>query len=273
MTKGILLPSSTSIICPLNDGEAVTIVDLAKRLGCDVHVSQQPWGATLANEPALTFVSLKPNVVIIEIPGVEKEAELERKYHLYVLDHHKYDALDRSNLKSSLEQFAELVGYMLNRWEIGIALNDRGYIPALQQNGYTKPEIQQIREFDLKAQGYTQDDFKALEWDYTTGWIHKSRLYVVVTSQHHTSYLGDIHFWNDAAREKKLDLLVLKTSSENTVHDISFSGTPAFAKELFRRLGGFCGGDKDVAMYWGKQLKGETPKDNALQLIDTALFS
>ena len=273
MTKEMLLPSNTSIICPSNDGEAVTIIDLAKRLGFDVHVSPQPWGATLDKEPASIFDLLRSNIVIIEIPGVEKEAALAREHQLYVLDHHKYEEFDRSNPKSSLEQFAELVGYTLNRWETGIALNDRGYIPALQEQGYTKAEIQQIREFDLTAQGYAQDVYRALERDYADGWIHKNRMYIVATKQSLSSYLGDIHFWNDAAQEKKLDLLILKTNSNNLVQDISFNGTPEFAAKLFKRLGGYCGGNKYLAMYWGKQQKTETTKENAIRLIDTALFS
>ena len=121
-------------------------------------------GATLFQEPDEKFADLKKHVIIIEMPGVQKEKELKDKGHsLFVIDHHKYQDIDRSFSVSSLEQFACLISYHLNRWEMGIALNDRGYIPALRKNGYSEEEILKIRQFDLETQGYKPEHFDVLK--------------------------------------------------------------------------------------------------------------
>ena len=49
------------------------------------------------------------------------------------IDHHCYPGDDRSNPKSSLEQVAEVLGVELNRRELFVAANDRGYIPAMEK--------------------------------------------------------------------------------------------------------------------------------------------
>ncbi|MDI6809663.1 MAG: hypothetical protein QME66_11885 [Candidatus Eisenbacteria bacterium] len=266
-----LEPTTTTLICPRNDGEGVAIIELAKCLGFDVRESNQPWGATLEEEPAMTFADLKENVVIVEMPGVAKEKELGERHKLYIIDHHKYESIDRGNPRSSLEQLAELAGYTLNRWQTGVALNDRGYIPALQQHQYSREEIRQIREFDLRAQGYIDTDFRRLEAEYELGQTRDNQLYVVQTSQPKTSYLADVHFWKNTERTQKLDLLILSTSNNAQVKKVSFTGRPAVARRLFEKLGGFCGGDECASMYWGKELP-ETPQlDELLKHVDEAV--
>lgn len=261
-----------SLICPSNDGESVAIIDIARSLSIDVRVSSQPWGATLDKEPTKTFENLKQNVIIVEIPGLAKEAELRENHSVFIIDHHHYEGIDRRNPKSSLEQFADLIGYILSRREMGIALNDRGYIPALQRHGYTDAEIKEIRKFDLTAQGYTEDDFLASEREYSKGWIHNDALYVVETTRQHTSYLGDIHFWKKSGQGIKLDLLILKTASDNMVQDVSFSGSPSRARTLFAALGGFCGGDERISLYWGKDLNGTVSVESILGQVSDVLF-
>jgi hypothetical protein len=174
--------SNTSLLAPRNDAEAATILDIARRLGLDVRESNQPWGATLEKEPSGNFLNFKQNVIIVEMPGVQKEEELRRSHTLFILDHHKYEMLDRTNPQSSLEQFAELVGYTLNRREMGIALNDRGYIPALEANGFERNEIDEIRKFDLSCQGYTDEAFAQQESEYAQGTLALSDLFVLTTS-------------------------------------------------------------------------------------------
>lgn len=264
--------STVSLICPRNDGESVAIIDIARSLSIDVRVSCQPWGATLDREPPETFRDLKANVVIVEIPGLQKEAELRLKHTVYIIDHHHYEGLDRTNPSSSLEQFADLIGHKLSRRELGIALNDRGYISALLQSGYTESETKEIREFDLKAQGYNENDFAVLEVDYSRGWLFKNAIYVVETSHERTSYLGDVHYWNNESRKDKLDLLILKVDLKGFVQDVSFSGTPRNAQILFATLGGFCGGDGQTSMYWGKDFHASTTIASLLEQLSQVLF-
>ncbi len=263
----MLNPFQSSLLTPHNDGESVVIIEIARRLGLDVRVSEQPWGATLDKEPAESFINAKENVIIAEIPGIKKEADLAQHHTLFIIDHHKYDDLDRTNPKSSLEQFAKLFGHTLNRWESGVALNDRGYIPALEANGYTQQEIEKLRRFDLTAQGYRESDFQALQKEYNGGRVIGDSWYVVETKRVKTSYISDLHFWTNRANGVERKLLILSQADDGKVHKASFSGTPAVARELFRRLGGYCGGDEAKSMYWGIEFAKHVGTKEALDTI------
>ncbi len=151
-----------TLICPCNDGEAKTIIDIAKKLRIDTRISRQGWGAKIEEEPSNNLKELKKIIVIIEMPSLNFEKKLREKGHFVkIIDHHKYNDLDRTNKLSSLEQFAKLLNFKLSRWQKGIAFNDRGYIYLLKGEKYSLKEIIKIREFDLKTQIKSQNlDFK-----------------------------------------------------------------------------------------------------------------
>ncbi len=256
--------TNTSVITPSNDGESVMIVDIARKLGFDVRVSIQKWGARLENEQEQTFSELMENVIIIEIPWPAKEAELGRKHKVFIIDHHVYGDINRSNVKSSLEQFAELVGYQLNRWEKGIALNDRGYIYALQEEGYSDKEIKETRQFDLTAQGYQKEDFERLEDDYILGYSFDDKFYIVETMNEKTSYLNDIHFFHKKELHRDIGLIIISRNPKISKWKISFSGKPAIVKALYKKFGGYYGGDEKTSMYWGNEIIGYFNKDDFL---------
>ncbi len=176
-----------TFIIPNNDGESRKIIEICQHLNLDVRISEQKWGATLGKEPEETFRDIRDNLVIIEIPGEIKEKELRKEGHnIILIDHHLYryndKHLDRRNRKSSLEQFAELSWYRLNRFEKGIALNDRGYIWLLRKEGYNTKEIHEIRKYDLIAQGYNEEEFDISMKDYDKGKsIGNKNVYLVKT--------------------------------------------------------------------------------------------
>src|SRR5262245_61304867 len=98
-----------TVICPNNDAESRTIIDVCRKLGVDVRISQQPWGATLDQEPEANLQDLKVTVIVVEMPSLQKESELEKSGHkVVIVDHHSYPGLnlDRSKPVSSLEQVA-----------------------------------------------------------------------------------------------------------------------------------------------------------------------
>jgi hypothetical protein len=265
----ILTPETTSVICPDNDGEGKTIIEIATRLSFDVRVSPQPWGATLAREPEGSFVDLRQHLMIVEIPGPAKERELRKSHKVYIIDHHQYHGLDRFHAQSSLEQFSELIGYRLNRWEMGIALNDRGYIHALRKKGYTQEEIQDIRQFDLIAQGYCKDDFRRTEQEYAAGSRPLRDFYLVETRSDRISYFMDIHLSNSHSNLAPPSLIVLQEDERGMVKHANCFGPPTLVKTLQQRMGGYCGGDDQVAMYWGLAFKTPPPKTAVLSLILT----
>lgn len=183
-----------SVIVPRNDLESETIFSISKKLGIDTRESKQRWGARLENETESTFRDLRENVIIIEIPGREKEMELERLGHNVIpIDHHEYHNLDRSSPKSSLEQFAQLVDYSLERNEQLVSINDQDYIWGLISFGASYDEITRIRDEDLKCQGITEADLKQARIDYSKG---KKSWYAVIVeteSPKLSSVIAEIH--------------------------------------------------------------------------------
>ena len=255
---------NTTILCPANDGESLTITKIARNLSYDLRVSSQDWGAVLSEEPEEAFTNLKENIVIIEIPGLEKERALRKSHTLFIIDHHRYQGLDRYNEKSSLEQFADLIGYRLDRWELGVALNDRGYIHALREGGYSNDEIREIRRFDLSAQGYRPEDLKRLSEIYKTGYVLKNH-YIIETEERKTACFADLLFLeNEQDRAENLFVLVYEQKS---LRGITFYGNPRIAETLFKNMGGFCGGSAKHTMYWGKDFGKPFSRNKILTMI------
>ncbi len=99
-------------------------------------------------------------MIVIEMPGVESEEKLRSLgIEVVIIDHHHYTGLARAHgpdgklLPSSLEQFLEMfeisnsdlrkMGFDA-RMVRGIGIQDRGYVWALQENGYSNDEIKQV---------------------------------------------------------------------------------------------------------------------------------
>lgn len=182
-----------SLIVPKNDLESARIIEIARKYGMDVRVSKQPWGARLEKEPQPTFEDLKETVIIVEIPGPAKEKELiEAGHNLIIIDHHDYGSLNRSSEKSSLEQFAELIGHELTREEKLIAANDKSHVLGMITEGAKLDEIRRIRELDIKAQGYSDEEIELLSNDYKNR-EQVGKLAIVRTSSDRTSIIADLH--------------------------------------------------------------------------------
>jgi len=154
-------PHEITLICPCNDLESKTIIDIARKIeGLDLRISEQGWGAKLGNEPESTFINLRKKVWIVEMSDPEREKLLRDAGHeLSIIDHH----YEEENKPSSIEQIAELFQIELNRWQRLVAANDKGYIPAMKCLCASEIEIKQIREADRKAQGVTEVDEKLAE--------------------------------------------------------------------------------------------------------------
>ena len=165
------------LLIPQNDAEAVQIIRMSKKLGIQTLVSDKPHGARLEHEPDLVErlrETGKDEVVIVEIPGPEAEQQLrDVGFTVHVIDHHRYEKLDRMSnaetgepLPSSLEQFlslfdiddAELTQHGFDaRLVRGVGAMDRGFIWALQRDGFTEEEVKRIsrevRDLSKEARG------------------------------------------------------------------------------------------------------------------------
>lgn len=235
-----------TVICPSNDGESKTIVDICRQLDVDIRISGQSWGAVLDKEPEENLRDLKKTVVVVEMPSPVQEEKLRNKGHeVYVVDHHYYGKLqlDRRKPASSLEQVAEILGHRLNRWETGVAINDRSYIYGLIDAGYSEEEILAIRKFDLEAQGVPSQNVDAVREALASAPIYNGitilRMDIPVGG-----YAQD--FLVLKTPEMVPDLLVL---TGNPVSKVRFYGDPRKIRKL-EDLGEWHGGSGKSG-FWG----------------------
>ena len=146
-------------ICPVNDGESVEIRKLLTKAGELVVVTRQPWGASWSNlEPE---VEAEVEKLLADNPGAEVigiELAGPARWGGQNIDHHFYPGDDRRNELSSLEQTARLLGVKLTTYQQLVAINDKGWIPALLVAGASPDEIALVRAQDRLAQGVTPDD-------------------------------------------------------------------------------------------------------------------
>lgn len=154
------------LIIPPNDAEAMMIYQLANKLNLAVIESKQLHGASLDKGHDYVAVVQKggyDRVIVVEMPGPKAEARLRALgVKLDIIDHHHYTGLSRAHdetgrlLPSSLEQFLsmfKITDAQLKKWQLdpkfvrGIGIQDRGYVWALQDEGYSKKEIEQVMAF------------------------------------------------------------------------------------------------------------------------------
>lgn len=148
-------------VTPSNDLESKTIIEILKRNGEDFLVTAQPWGASW--QKLEEEIKKKIEQCIAEgkqVYGVELKGYVDGTSNI---DHHVYDNDDRSNTKSSIEQVAEILGVELTVDEKFVAVNDKGFIPAMEKLGVEinlrgeelQKIIRDIRMRDRLAQGIT----------------------------------------------------------------------------------------------------------------------
>jgi hypothetical protein len=91
--------------------------------------------------------------------GIELIKDIEVNCYKEI-DHHN----EKSNLDSSIEQIADILGIKLSYFEKLIAANDKGYIPLMKKLNASDKDIQRIRKLDRKFQGVTkEDEIQAIE--------------------------------------------------------------------------------------------------------------
>jgi len=105
------------------------------------------WGAKLGSYKHLLADS-------ITYYGIELIEDVPPPPNYIAIDHHN----DMQEKKSSIEQIADILGVKLDRYQRLVALNDKGYIPAMVAYGATEVEVELIRERDREAQGVSRDD-------------------------------------------------------------------------------------------------------------------
>jgi len=108
---------------------------------------QLEWGAKLSSYSHLFILS-------DHFVGIELQEDVCRPQYYTPIDHHNIN----KTKPASIEQVADLLKIKLNRFQLLVAANDKGYIPAMKAFGATKEEIAQIRMLDRRAQGVSEHD-------------------------------------------------------------------------------------------------------------------
>ncbi len=156
----------TVLIIAPNDAEAVMITQLADKLGLPTIASKQLHGASL--DKGHDYIQAVKEggytrAIVVEMPGARVEARLRKMgVRVDVIDHHHYTGLSRAHdkkgrlLPSSLEQFLAMFKVSdakLKKWGFdprlvrGIGIQDRGYVWSLQDEGYSRKEIEQVMAY------------------------------------------------------------------------------------------------------------------------------
>ncbi len=154
--------AETILLCPRNDEESLLILKIAAAAQIPSVVSPQPHGARLGHEDNLVYrlkqVSLTARrIVIVEIPGPDIERELEELgYEVVIIDHHRYNDLDRMQPLSSLEQFLQVFALDNDRLValgfdpelvVGVGMIDRGFVWELKKEGLPLAAQKRIRAY------------------------------------------------------------------------------------------------------------------------------
>jgi hypothetical protein len=154
--------NDTILICPRNDEESLMILKIAEKLGLSVYISSQPHGAKLEKEKDLIgkLQDINPDaqkLVIVELPGLKAEQELkDLGYKIIIIDHHRYDDINRMMDTSSLEQFLAhfnvddegLVNLGFDAKMVqGVGAIDRGFLWELNKTNLSDDEKKRARSF------------------------------------------------------------------------------------------------------------------------------
>ena len=249
--------SNTTLVIPDNDGEAHLVIEIAKKLGLDVRVSSQAWGARLDQElkenPNVLSDS-KKTILVFEMPSKEQEEKLRQQgLSIEIIDHHQYQDDDRSKEESSLEQFLQKLN--LNDKQLqdlgldpkfvkGIAINDKSYIYGLRQAGYSDEEIKKIREFDVRAQ--LKDDYDKIarrnEELYNTRIIRGDVVVLSSREGDNNSIACDKIVLDNP--EKVPQILDLRQNNKGEIVFIYFSGPSEIKRKLKKECSPSFGGSE-----------------------------
>ena len=125
-----------------------------RQLLIEQHCPFEDAALSWSNARLSAYRSVLDTTDAVQIYGIELRSDVQPPDNYQLIDHHN----ELSQSPSSLEQVANLLGVALNRTQLLIAANDKGYIPALIAMQATAAEIQQIRCWDRAAQGVTSQD-------------------------------------------------------------------------------------------------------------------
>lgn len=253
------------VLLPKNDPESIVIGELCHAFSIPTVVSDQPHGAYLAAEKKIEERVRQANqnvkeIIIIEIPGIEEEEKLRKRgFQVTLIDHHRYEGLDRMHKKSSLEQFIEL--FDISNEEIshagfnpmyikGVAVIDRSFVWGLSKEGFSQDQRKEIIEY------YQSFLYKMYGKDRKAQEQLARELYEKRKTDHGFLIIQNTN--PDIGVRDALSFEIAKHYSE-PVPTIIYSTKMIYvqeserAKEFYEEFGGFMYGGEDRC--WGKHME------------------
>jgi hypothetical protein len=245
------------LIIPPNDAEAVMIQQLADKLELPTIVSKQLHGASL--DKGHDYVKAVEEggyeaAVVVEMPGPESELRLRQLgVQLHIIDHHHYTGLSRAHdeegrlLPSSLEQFLAMfhvTDMQLKKWGFkprlvrGIGIQDRGYIWALKDEGYSAKEIEEVMAYhdELTAHLHNPKTEARKERLARGAWARRKkwREFWIVTTRADTQLRPRLSRIVAKKLKKPTPLIIVEHG-----RGLIYVQESPYALHLFERFGGF----------------------------------
>ena len=154
------------------DLEMISIIHiLEKRRDCVVWDNHLRWDNAFLSSYQQTLLQYNDSPIY----GIELREDIAVPFHYHRIDHHN----GQNEELSSIEQVASILNVRLTRYEMLVAANDKGYIPAMLALSATEEEIQTIRLQDRRAQGVSEEDEMKAVWAINNNLTHCGQLIVV----------------------------------------------------------------------------------------------
>ncbi len=273
-------PADAVLLCPRNDEESLQILKIAQAMELATVISAQPHGARLQNEEHLIerLRAANPNantVVIVEIPGPEVESQLQATgYKLVIIDHHRYEGLDRMKMESSLDQFLTL--FDLDNEQLrhlgfdpslvrGVGAIDRGFLWELKKIGYSPSEARRARDY-YRALGHELgDEFARSETAAKEAWDNKTveqGIFVYRSPSKDLHIREAISFLVADHYDEPPTGVILEGDGQITVQD-----SPQ-AQKLFNAFGGYLFGQNQC---WGFKPQSARPTPTLSSILEILL--
>ncbi|NQV90322.1 hypothetical protein HQ487_02845 [Candidatus Uhrbacteria bacterium] len=278
----------TVLIIPPNDAEAVMIQKLAQKLDLSIIESAQLHGSSLDKGHDYVQAVKKggfTRVIVVEMPGLKAEAKLRKMgVKLDIIDHHHYTGLSRAHdknnnlLPSSLEQFSamfKITDAQLTQWGFvprlvrGIGIQDRGYVWALQAEGYSKKEINDVMRYHDSLIAHLQnpktearkDVLAKIAWDRRKTW----REFFIISSRANMQLRPRLSRIVVQEIGKPTPMIILEHG-----RGLIYVQESPYAIYLFEQFGGFTFGSDRNWGYQNEKAKKQVTLRDVKKAIETA---
>lgn len=221
------------------DAEMVRIKEVLQKNKCTFCDKDLSWGAKESDyKDEIQNVLAKGKTPVF----IELTSDLSSLDGGISVDHHG----ERANEPASILQVLDLIGVAPTRFDLLIAANDAGYIPAMQKMGATQQEIDVIRLKDREAQGIMAEQESQAEEAIAK--MERMGTMLVVRLPHSKSATVTDRLFGTQTRQ---NVLVLSGDGE-----VNYFGAGNICKELTEKFpGGWSGGaglgDANGIAYFG----------------------